>query len=71
MSQSFLQWKVDRCSYEDLINLYIKQLDFMPEHVFMASWNYCQFKCAKKNLLAGEIIIIHNFAQNYTVPVTE
>ena len=31
----------------------------------MASWNYCQFKCAKKNLLAGEVIIVHDFAQNY------
>ena len=37
----------------------------MAEHTFMASWNYCQFKRAKKNLLPGQCLLIHDFAQNY------
>ena len=48
VSQSYLHWKVDRCSYQDLIDRYIDQLNFMAEHTFMASQNYCQFKLAKK-----------------------
>ena len=37
----------------------------MTEHVFMASWSYCQFQEAKKNILCGEVIVVHDFAQNY------
>ena len=65
VTQSYLHWKVDRCSYEDLIDRYIAQLDSMAEHTFTASWNYCQFKLAKKNLLPGQVILVHDFAQNY------
>ena len=50
-TQSYLQWDVDHCSYSDLIDKYIAILDAMAEHVFMASWNYCQFKAAKQNIL--------------------
>ena len=65
VSQSYLHWKVERCSYQDLIDRYIAQLNFMVEHTFMASWNYCQFKLAKKNLLPGQVLLVHDFAQNY------
>ena len=65
VSQSYLQWKVERCSYQDLIDRYVTLLDVMAEHTFMASWNYCQFKRAKKNLLPGQLLFIHDFAQNY------
>ena len=64
-TESYLQWDVDHCSYSGLIDKYITILDSMAEHVFMASWNYCQFQEAKKNLLCGEVIVVHDFAQNY------
>ena len=65
ISQSYLNWKVDRYSYKDLIDLYIAHLNVMSEHTFMALWNYCQFKLAKKNLVTGEVLLIHDYAQNY------
>ena len=37
----------------------------MAEHTFMASWNYVQYKQAKKNILPGDIIMVLDFAQNY------
>ena len=36
VSQSYLNWKVDRYSYKDLIDLYIAHLNVMSEHTFMA-----------------------------------
>ena len=38
--QSFLDWKCERCSYVDLINLLNHCVKSMAEHSFMASWNY-------------------------------
>ena len=37
----------------------------MAEHSFMASWNYWQYKLAKRNIIEGDIILVHDFAQNY------
>ena len=31
----------------------------------MASWNYWQYKLAKRNIIQGDIIMVHDFAQNY------
>ena len=64
-TQSYLQWDVDHCSYSDLIDKYIAILDAMAQHVSMASWNYCQFKAAKQNILHDEVLVVHGFAQNY------
>ena len=37
----------------------------MAEHTFTATWNYCQFKQAKKNLEEGDVLIVNDFTQNY------
>ena len=37
----------------------------MTEHAFMASWKYVQYKQARKNILVGDVIMVHDFAQNY------
>ena len=47
-AHSYLYWDVHRCTYSELIDLYIKHVAFMAEHTFMATWNYCQFKQAKE-----------------------
>ena len=51
VTQNFLQWDVDWCSYAGLTDKYVELLEAMAEHVFMASWNYGQFKIAKNNHL--------------------
>ena len=40
-------------------------MTMMSEHTFMASWNNCQYKQARKNILVGDVIFVHDFAQNY------
>ena len=37
----------------------------MAEHSFMASWNCWKYKQAKRNIIPGDIIMVHDFAQNY------
>ena len=64
-TQSYLHWNIDWLSYSGLIDLYISHLDYMAEHTFMASRNYCQFKKAKRNIIPGELMLIHKFSQNY------
>ena len=65
VKQSYLHWNHERLNYEGLLNSYCEQLEDMAEHTFMATWNYCQYKKAKQNLLEGEVLIVDNFAQNY------
>ena len=31
----------------------------------MATWNYCQYKKAKQNLVEGQVLIVDDFVQNY------
>ena len=63
--QSFLDWKFERCSYQDLINLLTTCIKSVAEHSFMASWNCWQYKLARRNVIQGDIIMVHDFAQNY------
>ena len=49
----------------ELIDLYVQYLQSMAKHSFMASWNYCQFKRARTNIKAGELLLVNDFAQNY------
>ena len=65
VTQSFLHWKFEKCDFEELVDLLMKEIYLMAEHAFMASWNYCQYKQAKKNILPGGVIFVHDFAQNY------
>ena len=43
----------------------MEAMEGMVEHTFMASWNYCQYKQDRKNILIGDVIFVHDFAQNY------
>ena len=62
---SYLHWKFERCNYTELIDLLMEHLTMMSEHTFMASWNYVQYKQARKNILVGDVIFVHDFMQNY------
>ena len=48
--QSFMDWKLERCNYVQLVDLLMDHLGSMAEHNFMASWNYVQYKEARKNI---------------------
>ena len=64
-AQSFIDWKFERYNYEQLVDLLIELLVTMAEHNFMASWNYVQYKEAKRNITVGDVILVHEFSQNY------
>ena len=63
--QSFINWKIERCNYVQLVDLLMDHLGSMAEHNFMASWNYVQYKEARRNITVGDVIFVHDFAQNY------
>ena len=48
VTQSYLHWKFEKCNYTTLIDLLMHHMKNMSEHTFMASWNYVQYKQAKK-----------------------
>ena len=62
---SFLHWKFKRCTNVELIDLLTQHIKSMAEHSFMASGNYWQYKLARKNIIEGDVIMVHDFAQNY------
>ena len=63
--QTFMHWKHLRVNYEGLLDLYRSQLKDMGEHALYATWNYVQYKQCKVNLQPGEVVMVHDFAQNY------
>ena len=65
VKQSYLHCNHGRLNYEGLLKLYCEQLENMAEHTFMSTWNYCQYKKAKQNLVEGQVLMVDDFAQNY------
>ena len=63
--QSFLDWKFERCSYLQLINPLTPYVKSITEHCFMASWSYWQYKLARRSVIEGDVIMVHDFPQNY------
>ena len=57
--QSFLDRKFERCCYVDLINLLTNHVNSMAEHNLMASWNYYQHNLARRNIIQGDITMVH------------
>ena len=64
-TQSFLHWTFEKCTYEELAHLLTGSLNSMAIHSFNASWQYCQYKEAKRNIRPGDVIFVHDFTQNY------
>ena len=56
---------VSQVHFKELVDLLMQSMEVMAKHSFMASWNYCQYKQARKNILIGDVIFVHDFAQNY------
>ena len=63
--QTFMHWKHLHLDYQGQLDVYINQLSGMAEHSFYATWNYIQHKRCKGNLESGEVVMVHDFAQNY------
>ena len=60
-----MHWKHDRLSYSGLLKEYVNSLEKMSSHSFFASWNFHQYLVCKSNIEKGQIIVVHDFAQNY------
>ena len=64
-TQSFLHWTFEKCTYEELAHLLTSSQNYMAIHSFNASWQYCQYKEAKRNIRPGDVIFLYDFTQNY------
>ena len=63
--KTFMAWSHDRISYRGLLEKYINFVAQMSSHSFFASWNFHQYLVCKGNLEKGQIVCVHDFAQNY------
>ena len=63
--RTYIHWKHERLSYRDLLDKYINLLVKMSSHSFFAAWNFHQYLVCKNNLEKGQIVMVHDFAQNY------
>ena len=43
----------------------MEHMETMAELSFMASWNYVQYREARRNISVGHVIFVHDFVQNY------
>ena len=63
--RTFMHWRHDRLSNQELLDVYVKLLHDMSSHSFFAAWNFHQYLVCKKNIEKGQIVIVHDYAQNY------
>ena len=63
--KTYMHWRHDRLSYKGLLDVYVNLLKDMASHSFFASWNFHQYLVCKNNIEEGQVIIVHDFAQNY------
>ena len=50
----------------NLLDLYVSDLDKMSMHLFNVRWHHKQFGSTKQNFLPYEVLLIHGFTDNYT-----
>ena len=60
-----MHWRHDRLDYRDLLQKYVNSLVNMSSHSFFAAWNFHQYLVAKNNIEKGQVIVVHDYAQNY------
>ena len=60
-----MHWRHDRLSTKGLLELYIKSLEEMSAHSFFVAWNFHQYLVSKKNIEKGQVLNVHDYAQNY------
>ena len=63
--RNYMHWNFDRLSYSDLLDRYVNSLQDLAGHTFFKAWNFHQYLVCKNNLEEGQIVAVHDYAQNY------
>ena len=63
--RNYMHWDYNRFSYSELLEQYVNSLESMAGHTFFAAWNFHQYLVCKNNLEEGQIVVVHDYAQNY------
>ena len=63
--RNYMHWDYSRLSYSELLKKYVNSLQDMAGHTFFAAWNFHQYLVCKNNLEQGQIVVVHDYAQNY------
>ena len=50
---------------KDLLDVFLKDLKLMSQHVFSANWNYAMFQYVRNNLKPGYLLQVLDFGQSY------
>ena len=59
------------CTFEELTAQYVLDVLAMRQHIFLLEWQQLQFGDLIKNLKVGEVIMVIDFAKNYSHQSTE
>ena len=65
--RTYMHWSHDTLCTKGLIDQYVNLLDDMSSHTFFAAWNFHQYLVCKKNIEKGQVLMVHDYAQNYFV----
>ena len=52
-------------SSEGFFKVLEKDLKLLPQHLFVASWQYSQFELLKQTLHVGDLLLVVDFGENY------
>ena len=61
----YMHWRHDRLSSRELIDAYVKSLSSISAHSFFAAWNFHQYLVCRSNIEKGQVLMVHDYAQNY------
>ncbi len=56
---------MESVSLKCLIDMYLDAVIAQSLHVFIAGWQWGQYKQIKQNLQPGKLVTVHDFAMNY------
>ena len=63
--RTYMHWNHVRLTFRELLDTYVEMLEDMSSHSFFASWNFHQYLVCRNNIEKGQVIVVHDYAQNY------
>ena len=62
---------IETGTFEDIFKEYLKQLKTISIHQFMKVWQLKNFNMSLRNLRKGQLLLVHDFSQNFLLIIQE
>ena len=63
--RTYMHWNHVGLTFRELLDTYVEMLEDMSSHSFFASWNFHQYLVCRNNIEKVQVIVVHDYAQNY------